>query len=85
MKKNIVLNKYYKNLRENIFEKLEIQEFFEVYSKFKKLNIQYKLLRIAEFFERICIPSIDVPVLRIFHKITRLYSLENIRFSINAY
>lgn len=85
MKNNIILNKYYRNLRENVFDKLEIQEFLEVYSKFKRLNIQYKLLRIANFLEIITIPNIDVPIIRILYKINRFYTLENIRFIYVSY
>lgn len=78
MKKNIIFNRYYRNLRENVFEKLEIQEFMEVYIKFKRLKIQYKLLKIAEILEKITIPTFDVLIMRIFCKIARLYALENI-------
>lgn len=77
MKKK-VFNKYYRNLRENVFEKLEIQEFAEVYMKFKRLNFQYKLLKISQFLEKITIPTCDVLILRLFYKIIRFYTLENI-------
>lgn len=33
--KNVVLNKYYRNLRKNVFYDLPIEEFTEVFSKFK--------------------------------------------------
>lgn len=69
MKKNVVFNKYYRNLRENVFEKLEIQEFAEVYIKFKKLKFQYKLLKIAELLEKLQIPIIDVPIIGFFIKL----------------
>ena len=45
MNKNIIFNKYYRNLRNNIFDKLEFNEFMEVYAKFKRLNFQYNLLK----------------------------------------
>ncbi len=67
MKRNVILNKYYRNLRENVFQKLEIQEFMEVYIKFKRLRIQYKLLKIAKFLEKITISTPDVPIIRIFY------------------
>lgn len=83
--KNIVLNKYYRNLRKNVFDKLEMQEFLEVYTKFKRLNIQYKLLKIAIFLENIKIPTFDVPIIRFFYKVNGLYTLGNIRFTYVSY
>ena len=68
--KNIVFNKYYRNLRENVFDKLEFNEFIEVYTKFKKLNTQYKLLQICKKLERYDIPIIEIPVLRFLSKLT---------------
>lgn len=62
--KNVVLNKYYRNLRENVFDKLEVQEFIEVYTKFKKLNIQYKLLNVAIFLESLNIIQIEIPIFK---------------------
>lgn len=62
--KNIVLNKYYKDLRENIFNKLEINEFMEVYEKFKRLSFQYRILQMANKIERINIPRIEIPIFR---------------------
>lgn len=62
--KNVVLNKYYRNLRENVFDKLEVQEFLEVYTKFKRLNIQYKLLNVAIFFESLNIIQIEIPIFK---------------------
>ncbi len=69
MKRNIVFNKYYRNLRENVFDKLEIQEFLEVYTKFKRLKLQYRLLKVAEYLEKRKMPIIDVPI---FSFITKL-------------
>ncbi len=66
MKKNQVLNKYYRNLRENVFSDLPIEEFMEVYYKFKKLRVDYYLLKICNFIERIKIPRIELPILRFF-------------------
>lgn len=66
MKKNIILNKYYKNLRNNIFQDLEINDFLEIYTKHKKLSIQYKLLKICCFLEKIKIRKSNVPLLRFF-------------------
>lgn len=62
--KNIVLNKYYKNLRENIFEKLEIDEFMEVYEKYKRLSFQYRILQVANKIEKLNIPRIEIPIFR---------------------
>ena len=59
-----VYNKYYRHLRSSIFADLEISEFMEVWTKYKRLNTQYKLLKIAIFLERIKIPKIDVFLLR---------------------
>lgn len=69
MKKNIILNKYYKNLRNNIFNNLEMPEFIEVYTKFKRLKIQYSFLQIANFLENINIPNIDIPFLQFLLKL----------------
>ena len=69
MNKNIVFNKYYRHLRENIFDRLDFNEFMEVYSKFKKLNFQYKLLKICNKLESYDIPVIEIPVLRFFSKL----------------
>lgn len=85
MKKNIVLNKYYRDLRENVFNNLEIQEFLEVYMRFKRLNIQYKLLKIANTLEIIKIPTLDVPIVRIFYKVNRFYALGIVRFAYVSY
>ena len=58
MSKNIIFNKYYRNLRTNIFDRLEFNEFMEVYAKFKRLNFQYKLLKICNKLESYDIASI---------------------------
>ena len=78
MKKNIVLNKYYRNLRNNVFENLEINEFLEVYTKFKRLKMQYRFLQIASILEKINIPNIEIPLLRFYSKIHKFYALETI-------
>lgn len=62
--KNIVLNKYYKNLRNDVFSELPIEEFIEVYTKYKKFKIQYKLLKICCVLEKINIKKIEIPILR---------------------
>lgn len=64
MKKNIVFNKYYRELQENVFDKLEMKEFIEVYTKFKKLSIQYRILCVANKLEKFNFPVIEVPILR---------------------
>lgn len=69
MSKNIIFNKYYRNLRNNIFDRLEFNEFMEVYAKFKRLNFQYKLLKICNKLESYDIPVIEIPVLRFFSKL----------------
>lgn len=66
MRKNITLNKYYKNFRNNVFNNLEIAEFMEVYIKDKKLKTQYKLLQICYFLEKIKIIRIEIPLLKFF-------------------
>ena len=43
-KKDMTLNKYYRNLRKDVFSDLNIEEFTEVFKKFKKLKFDYKLL-----------------------------------------
>lgn len=69
MNKNVVFNKYYRNLRENIFDKLEFNEFMEVFAKFKRLNFQYKLLQICKKLELYKIPVIEFPILRFLSKL----------------
>lgn len=69
MKKNVVLNRYYRNLRNNVFEDLEITEFLEVYTKFKRLKMQYKFLQIANVLEKISIPTVEIPIFRFFIKL----------------
>ena len=64
--RNITLNKYYRNLRKNVFSDLSIEEFTEVFCKFKKLKFDYKLLQICKKIEKIKIPRIEIPVLRFF-------------------
>lgn len=69
MNKNIVFNKYYRNLRTNVFDRLEFSEFLEVYAKFKRLNFQYKLLQICKRIELYKIPVIEIPIIRFFSKL----------------
>lgn len=64
MRKHVVFNKYYRNLKNNVFSNLEVKEFMEVYSKFCNLTIQYRILQIANFLEKINIPKINIPILR---------------------
>lgn len=66
MRKNMVLNKYYRNLRKDMFSDLSIEEFTEVFEKFKKLKFDYKLLKICNKIEKINIPRIEIPILRFF-------------------
>ncbi len=69
MRKNIVLNKYYYNLRKNVFNYVDISEFMNIYAKFKKLKFQYRLLKIAEKLQKINIPVIEIPILRFLSKL----------------
>lgn len=62
--KNIILNKYYRHLRNDVFQNLSIEEFSEVFEKFKKLKFDYKLLQICNKIEKIHIPRIEMPILR---------------------
>ena len=64
MKKDITMNKYYKHLRKDIFSNLSIEEFMDVFEKFKKLKFDYKLLQICNKIEKIKIPRIEVPIFR---------------------
>lgn len=68
MNKNIVFNKYYRNLRQNIFSDLEIAEFMKVWSNFKRLQFQYRLLLVCNKLEKMKIPIIEVPIFRFFSK-----------------
>ena len=65
-KKDVTLNKYYKHLRKDIFSNLSIEEFIEVFEKFKKLKFDYRLLKICNKIEKIKIPRIEIPILRFF-------------------
>ena len=69
MSKNIVLNKYYRKLRRNVFNEIDISEFIEIWSKFKKLKFQYRLLNIAEKLESLNIGIIEIPILRFISKL----------------
>lgn len=69
MNKNIIFNKYYRHLRTNVFDRLELNEFIEVYTKFKRLNYQYKLLQICKKLELYKIPIIEIPILRFLSKL----------------
>lgn len=66
MSKNMVFNKYYRHLRKDIFTDLSVEDFTEVFEKFKKLKFDYKLLKICNKIERINIPRIEIPILRFF-------------------
>lgn len=66
MSKNMVFNKYYRHLRKDIFSDLTVEDFMEVFEKFKKLKFDYKLLKICNKIERINIPRIEIPILRFF-------------------
>lgn len=69
MKKNIVLNKYYRDLRKNVFNDLEMQEFIQVYTKYKRLKFQYRLLQITNCLEKIEIPKVEIPIFRFIFKL----------------
>lgn len=69
MNKNIVFNKYYRNLRTNVFDTLEFSEFMEVYTKFKRLNFQYKLLQICKKIELYKISVLEIPIIRFLSKL----------------
>ena len=69
MKKNIIFNKYYRNLRQNVFSKLDMKEFTKVYAKFKRLSIQYRLLKIATFLEKLHIPKVEILLFRFIFKL----------------
>lgn len=69
LSKNIIFNKYYRKLRNNVFQDLELNEFMEVYSKFKRLKIQYRILQIANFLEKLIIPKLEVIFFRFIFKL----------------
>lgn len=64
MSKNMIFNKYYRHLRKDIFSELSVDDFAEVFEKFKKLKFDYKLLKICNKIEKIKIPRIEFPILR---------------------
>lgn len=69
MRKNIVLNKYYRKLRNNVFSEIDINEFMDIWLKFKRLKLQYRLLKIAEKLEIFNIGIIEIPILRFLCKL----------------
>lgn len=66
LKRDITMNKYYKQLRKDIFYDLSLEEFIDTFEKFKKLKFDYKLLQICKKIEKINIPRIEIPILRFF-------------------
>ena len=52
-KRNKIYNKYYRNLRENVFSDLELSDFLEVFSKFQRLKMQFLLIIILRMLMRI--------------------------------
>ena len=69
MFKNRIFNRYYRNLRQNVFDYLDLQEFMEVFSKFQRLKFQYRLLQIANFLESIKVPPADIFLFGFFIKL----------------
>lgn len=59
-----VYNKYYRHLRSNVFQDIEIAEFMEIWLKYKRLGMQYRLLQICTFLEKLDIPVINVFLLK---------------------
>ena len=70
--KQIYLNKYYKHLRNNVFSDLNIEEFIEIFEKFKKLKFDYKLLQLCNRIEKLHIPCIEIPIFRFFSMLVDL-------------
>ncbi|MFR8104035.1 MAG: hypothetical protein ACLU8F_02970 [Clostridia bacterium] len=64
--KNFIFNKYYRHLRSDIFNSLDISDFVEVYSKFRRLSLQYRLLQICNFIEKFNIPNVQIPLFGFF-------------------
>lgn len=62
MKNSVVFNKYYRNLRKNIFPDLEIAEFMKVWSNFKRLQFQHRLLLICGKIENLPVPRSNLPI-----------------------
>lgn len=58
-----IYNKYYRKLRQENIE-MEIKDFMALWSKYKRLNIQYKILCIANYIEKLNIKIIEIPILR---------------------
>ena len=48
----------------NVFPNISNKEFISVYSNYRRLSFQYKLLRICEFLEKLYIPVINFPILK---------------------
>lgn len=63
-----IYNKYYRKLRQEFYY-LELKEFLEVYNLHKRLNIQYKLLKISNFLEKLDIKYINIPILYFLSKL----------------
>ncbi len=58
-----IYNKYYRKLRQENID-MEIKDFMKIWSNYKRLNTQYKILCIANFLEKLSIPLIEIPLLR---------------------
>jgi len=58
-----IYNKYYRKLRQENIE-MEMKEFLKLWSNYKRLNIQYKILCVANFIEKLNIPLIEIPILK---------------------
>lgn len=58
-----IYNKYYRKLREENIN-LEIKDFMQLWSNYKRLTIQYKILKGANFLEKLKVPLIQFPILR---------------------
>ena len=68
MKKNIVFNKYYRNLRQNIFPNIPIDVFNNVWENYKRLRRQFYLIKVCEFIEKFDIHYIKIPILHFLTK-----------------
>lgn len=58
-----IYNKYYRKLRQENID-MEIKDFMALWTNFRRLNIQYRILCVANFIENLNIPLIEIPILR---------------------
>lgn len=58
-----IYNKYYRKMRQENID-MEIKDFMKLWTNYKRLTIQYKILCVAHLLEKLNMPIIEIPFLR---------------------